>query len=99
MKIKDLKKGDIAYQVFDNGVLQTLHCVKCSLFTKLDNKYEIIFSIDNYKGIKEFYQDGNENYIMLENSNIFLNKEDAIDELECYITSCKESINQLLNDK
>ena len=98
--IKDLKEKDICYEVFDNGILYEIECVSCALINEYHNWYKMVFRTVN--GVIDFIHihDGNEDYICTDDTDIYINKEDAIDKLEKMIRRCDNGIKYLTeNDK
>ena len=92
--IKDLKLSDECYRVYDNGCLEILY-----LLSNVDEDNELgmnkMLFHTKYNQVYKFYQFGNENYIMNELDTIYVNKQDAIDNLKRIKNRVNESLEKL----
>lgn len=79
-KISDLKLGNECYRVYDNGCLELLYLLN-NHHEKETHINTLIFQ-NRYNQVYTFYQFPNESYIMNELDTVYLNKEDAIDDLK-----------------
>jgi hypothetical protein len=89
-KIKDLKMSDVCYRVYDNGNLELLYLLN-NHHDKETHINTLIFQ-NRYNQVYTFYQFLNESYIMNELDTVYLNKEDAINDLN----KIKERIDESL---
>ena len=95
-KIGDLKLGDECYRVYDNGNLELLYLLN-NHNDKESHINTLIFQ-NRYNQVYTFYQFPNENYIMNELDTVYVNKQDAIDDLNKIKNRIDESIKKLMND-
>lgn len=91
--IKDLKLGDECYRVYDNGNLELLYLL-LNYNDKNTHVNTLMFQNINFQ-VHTFYQYPNENYIMNELDTIYVNKQDAIDNLNRIKNRVNESLEKL----
>ena len=89
-KISDLKLGDECYRVYDNGNLELLYLLN-NHNDKETHINTLIFQ-NRYNQVYTFYQFPDKSYIINELNLVYLNKQDAINELN----KIKERIDESL---
>lgn len=94
-KISDLKMSDVCYRVYDNGNLELLYLLN-NHHDKETHINTLIFQ-NRYNQVYTFYQFPNESYIINELNTVYLNKEDAIDDLNRIKERIDESL-EILED-
>ena len=94
-KISDLKLGDVCYRIYDNGNLELLYLLN-NHNDKKTHINTLIFQ-NRYNQVYTFYQFPNESYIMNELNTVYLNKEDAIVDLNRIKKRIDESL-EILED-
>ena len=87
--------SDVCYMVYDNGNLELLYLLN-NHNDKETHINTLIFQ-NRYNQVYTFYQFPNESYIMNELDTIYLNKEDAIDDLNRIKERIDESL-EILED-
>ena len=94
-KIKDLKMGDVCYRVYDNGNLELLYLLN-NHHDKETHINTLIFQ-NRYNQVYTFYQFPDKSYIINELNLVYLNKQDAINELNKIKERIDESLEILEN--
>ena len=92
-KISDLKLGDKCYRIYDNGCLELLYLL--NKHTECNSLSTLIFQSE-YKQVYTVYQFDNDDYIMDYHYTIFINKQDAIDNLNKIKKRIDESIKKII---
>ena len=98
--IKDLKENDICFFVYDDGVARIVNCDSINKVNiGLDIEYyEVTFIARNNGAFFRYnYCNGESDFIMGDDHAIYLNKVDALEQIEYVIKECnlsKELINE-----
>lgn len=97
--VKDLKENDICFFVYDDGVARIVNCdsIKKSKIGLDIEYYEVTFIARDNGAILKYNCKGECDFIMGDNHVIYLNKVDALEQIEYVIKECnlsKELINE-----
>ena len=97
--VKDLKENDICFFVYDDGVANIVNCdsIKKSNIGLDFEYYEVTFISRNNGAILEYSCKGECDFIMGDDHVIYLNKVDALEQIEYVIKECNVS-KELINE-
>ena len=94
-KIKDLKMSDVCYSVYENGNLELLYLL--NIHHDKETHMNILIFQNRYNQVYTFYQFPDKSYIINELNTVYLNKQDAINELNKIKERIDESLDILEN--